>query len=498
MTFKKLVLITAMASALGALYGCTEGDESSILIEGDETTNNNGGGGETPGEVTVSENCPEWASAKNKDDDGNDVCALPSTIMEDRTLSSDIVWYLEDRVTVGNGNREMSATPGELASGAAVADVTLTIDAGTAIKGKKGTFANLLITRGSKIMAEGTADAPIVFSSDDADDTGSGEWGGLILHGYAPHNECPTAADSACNIDAEGESGFAAGYDADDSSGVLKYVVVTEGGYEFAPGDEINGISLVGVGAGTEVDYVQVNSNSDDGIEFFGGTVNMKHVVLTNNLDDSVDWDEGFQGNLQYVLVIQNDPETFGTTVEADTEGTNEFLSKPTIANATFYGVVGGSDPAAMHNMKAGTGGFFHNSIMLADTDATTYKACVFVNGSSAQSNQNTSLVYDNVMVSCGSVGASSFDATTGDPVTTNFTLNAGGFIEADPDLTESYVPQAAEASLAAPIDWTAVLGTYPESTAIPDYLDATDYLGAVDPDATSLWFEGWTIEGSL
>ena len=101
-------------------------------------------------------------------------------------------------------------------------------------------------------------------------------------------------------------------------------------------------------------------------------------------------------------------------------------------------------------------------------------------------------------MVSCGSVGASSFDATTGDPVTTNFTLNAGGFIEADPDLTESYVPQAAEASLAAPIDWTAVLGTYPESTAIPDYLDATDYLGAVDPDATSLWFEGWTIEGSL
>ncbi|MDT0498307.1 hypothetical protein RM530_13165 [Algiphilus sp. W345] len=495
MTFKKLVLITAMASALGALYGCSDGDETSILIEGDT----NGGGGDTDGgDVAVSENCPEWASAKNKDDDGNDVCALPSTIMEDRTLSSNIVWYLEDRVTVGNGNREMSATQGELASGVAVADVTLTIDAGTAIKGKKGTFANLLITRGSKIMAEGTADAPIVFSSDDADDTGSGEWGGLILHGYAPHNECPTAADSACNIDAEGESGFAAGYDADDSSGVLKYVVVTEGGYEFAPGDEINGISLVGVGAGTEVDYVQVNSNSDDGIEFFGGTVNMKHVVLTNNLDDSVDWDEGFSGNLQYVLVVQNTPDTFGTLIEADTFGSDAFLSQPTILNATFVAKSGESSPPALFNFKAGTGGYVFNSILTADLDSTIYQACIFVNGGDAQGEQNTHLVVEDSILDCGLNGIGGYNGETETVSETGFALTLMGVATVDPALDDNYVPGAAEASLAGPIDFVALMGTYADLSADPEYLDATDYMGAVDPDATSLWFEGWTIEGSL
>ena len=93
--------------------------------------------------------------------------------------------------------------------------------------------------------------------------------------------------------------------DPDDSSGVLNYVVVAEGGYEFSTGNEINGISLVGVGSGTEMDYIQVHGNSDDGIEFYGGNVNVKHGVFTNNNDDSVDWDEGYQGNLQYIIVKQ-------------------------------------------------------------------------------------------------------------------------------------------------------------------------------------------------
>jgi len=135
-----------------------------------------------------------------------------------------------------------------------------TIEAGVKVFGKTGTFANLFITRGSKLMAMGTKSAPIVFSSDDDGLDGSGEWGGLIMHGYAPHNECAVGG-SYCDIDSEGESGFAGGYDPDDSSGVLRYVVVAEGGYEFSTGNEINGISLVSVGRGTEMDYIQVHGN---------------------------------------------------------------------------------------------------------------------------------------------------------------------------------------------------------------------------------------------
>ncbi|GIR83255.1 MAG: hypothetical protein CM15mP84_10030 [Cellvibrionales bacterium] len=201
------------------------------------------------------------------------------------------------RVTVGNGNGQLETNgDGTLDDGSAVQAATLTIEAGVEVFGETGTFANLLITRGSKIMAMGTADAPIVFSSDDAGYDGSGEWGGLIIHGYAPHNECAVGG-SYCDIDSEGESGFAGGYDEDDSSGVLRYVVVAEGGYEFSTATRLT-VSLGGRRSRHEMDYIQVHGNSDDGIEFYGGTVNLKHGVFTNNNDDSVDWDEGYQGNL--------------------------------------------------------------------------------------------------------------------------------------------------------------------------------------------------------
>ncbi|NKF22232.1 hypothetical protein [Solimonas marina] len=482
MTFKKLMLASVMAAAFGGLYGCTEGDKTSVLIEGDTTTNNGGSGSDSGGTTTVSENCPDWASAKNKDASGNDVCALPSTIMEDRTLTRDIVWYLQDRVTVGNGNGEMSATEGELANGGAVQNVTLTIESGTQIKGKKGTFANLLITRGSKITAVGTAAAPIVFSSDDDDYTGSGEWGGLIIGGYGRHNECDDAA-TACNVDGEGESGFAGGYSADDNSGSLEYVIVTEGGYEFAPGDEINGISLVAVGSGTTMDHVQVNANSDDGIEFFGGAIHAKHLVLTGNLDDSLDWDEGFQGNIQYVIVKQS-ADTFGTTIEADTFGTDAFLSKPVVANATFIGGAGASDPNFIHNMKEGTGGFIVNSILSVDSSSTTDPACIRVSDDAKANISAQTLVYHNVILDC------SYDSTLGFDSSSLFMVSA--------DLNASYASGAAEAQLSSPIDWTAFNGTYPESTADASFLDATDYIGAVDPNASSAWYSGWILDGSL
>lgn len=476
MKLKKLAIATAMLGSVGGLYGCSEGDSATINIDAPTEIVNPpvDGGGDGSGSAST---CPDWSSARPKDADGNDVCQLPSTVLADRTLTSDKVWYMESRVTVGNGNQEMSIDEGTLASGDPVTNVTMTIEAGTQIKGQTGSFANLIITRGSMLMAEGTADAPIVFSSDDAGFDGAGEWGGLIMHGYAPHNECLTADQGAvaCNVDSEGESGFGGGYSPDDSSGVLRYVIVTEGGFEFATGNEINGISLIGVGSGTEMEYIQVNGNADDGIEFYGGSVSVRYMVLTGNQDDSVDWDEGWSGNLQFLLVDQG-PDATGNVIEADTEGTLDFLSLPTIANATF---IGGGSNATGAVFKATSGGFVHHSVFTYDDAFTAETTCV---DASRAAQVGTELVYTNVVVDCD-VG--------GDVVL----LPA---LVSDVALDANYASQAPEAAAVGVLDIDNINATYSASLADPAFFEATDYAGAVDPSASSAWFEGWTVSGSL
>jgi len=471
MKTKGLSLASTLVIAAVGLYGCTEGDESVINITSTTTGGGGGGGGTTS-------TCPAWAAARPIDGDGNDVCQLPASIMQSRSLTAGTVWYMEGTVTVGNGNQQMSVIEGTLESGDPVAAVTLSIEAGTEIKGQTGSFANLIITRGSQIQAIGTAADPIIFSSDDDGYDGTGEWGGLILHGYAPHNECLTAdmGAVACNVDSEGESGFAGGYTPDDDSGTLNYVIVTEGGFEFAIGNEINGISMVGVGSETEMEFIQVNGNADDGVEYYGGNVNGKYIVLTGNLDDSVDWDEGWQGNLQHVLVVQS-ADTNGNVIEADTEGTLDFLSKPTIANATFIGN-GSQTTGAV--FKATSGGFVHHSVFAFDVSlgATT---CV---DSADAAMSGTELVFTNVVGACD---------TSGDVVLVPAPI-------ADAAIDGDWASQAAEAQTATvgTLDIAAINTTYAESVADETFFDATDYAGAVDPDGSDLWYAGWTLPGTL
>jgi len=477
MNVNKLALSTAIVSALGGLYGCSEGDEATVNIT-------SSGGDSSSSSISL--NCPTWASAKPRDSQGNDVCALPSQISTDRTLNSEIVWYLDSRVTVGNGNGEMSDTQGVLANGSAVQNVVLTIEPGTSIVANSGSFANLLITRGSRIEAAGTADAPIVFSSDDEGFEGSGEWGGLILHGYGDHNRCDGSV--ACNIDAEGESGFAGGFGTfNDNSGTLSYVIVTEGGYEFAPGNEINGISFVAVGSGTTVDHIQVNNNADDGVEFYGGDVNVKYMVLTGNEDDSIDWDEGFQGNIQYAIVVQTDASK-GNTIEADTEGAPTPLSIPTLANITFI-----ASGAAInhHRMKASTGGFIHNSVMTFDAaDASQTQICVSVEGADTRLNENTTLVYNNIIADC-----TTFQIYDGDGSTPAGNLDLATIFSVPAALDSNYASGATEAQLGAAVDFSATANSVADMT----FLDQTDYIGAIDPnDAGTPWFNGWILDGTL
>ncbi len=470
------------------LVACSGDNSTTINIEAPPNNGGNdggdggdGGGGETPA------SCPEGTSEVSEG-----LCELPATISADLTLSAGVKYLMSDRVTVGNGNGQLETNAdGSLADGSDVQSVTLTIEPGVEVLGKSGTFANLLITRGSRLLAAGTADAPIIFSSDDDGYEGSGEWGGLIIHGYAPHNECAEGG-SYCDIDSEGESGFAGGYDPEDSSGVLRYVVVAEGGYEFSTGNEINGISLVAVGSGTEMDYVQVHGNSDDGIEFYGGTVNLKHGVFSNNNDDSVDWDEGYQGNLQYIIVKQGASK--GEAFEMDTEGSADgFLSKPTLANVTVVADKVADRADYSLNFKKRSGGFFHNTVVTVSPDSeTALTTCVNVDGSGSEALVGEALVLNNWIQDCasGSGDQGSLANVTG--------LDNGTIAAVPAQLDDNFASQAPAALLTSSVDWAAINDAYPESVADVNFLDATDFVGAVNPDASDVWWAGWTIEGTV
>jgi hypothetical protein len=177
---------------------------------------------------------------------------------------------------------------------------TLTIEPGTIIKGDKATKGSLIIKPGAKIIAEGTDSQPIVFTSSQAKGQRNyGDWGGLVLLGKAPVNKAPAT------IEGENITTFG-GTEANDNSGVLKYVRIEFAGIAFETDKEINGLTLGGVGSGTTIDYVQISYSGDDAYEWFGGTANAKHLVSYRTLDDDFDTDWGFAGRVQYAVALRD------------------------------------------------------------------------------------------------------------------------------------------------------------------------------------------------
>lgn len=236
------------------------------------------------------------------------------------TLTSDKKWVLNGIVSVPNG-------------------VTLTIEAGTTIVGDKATLGTLVVQRGGKIQAEGTEDAPIVFTSALPEgEREAGDWGGLVLLGRAPINE----AGGEAEVEGFQDPQLFGGDEAGDSSGSLKYVRIEFGGIELSDGNEINGLTLAGVGSGTKIDYVQVKNTLDDCFEFFGGTVNASHLVCYHNGDDGFDFDSGYVGSLQFLFLVQ-DPSIADDAngLEADNDADDPEASpvtNPKISNITLCG----------------------------------------------------------------------------------------------------------------------------------------------------------------
>ncbi len=219
---------------------------------------------------------------------------------------------------------------------------TLTVEAGAVVKGNTGKISSLVVKRGGKLIAEGTKDKPIVFTSDKpVGERGYGDWGGIILCGKAPTNNYDPANEPKIEGGVEAWYG---GNDPADNSGILKYVRIEFCGYPFEPDKEINGLTCGAVGSGTTLEYIQVSYCGDDSFEWFGGTVNAKHLIAYKGWDDEFDTDNGYNGKLQFLLGVR-DPNVADTSksngFESDNDGdgsTNQPVTNPIFSNVTLIG----------------------------------------------------------------------------------------------------------------------------------------------------------------
>jgi hypothetical protein len=286
----------------------------------------------------------------------------------------------------GNITQSVTWTPDKLyvLSGAVFLKepAVLTIMPGTTIQGLDRSF--LVIERGAKIIAEGTPAAPIVFTS--AQEPGSRsprDWGGVWINGRAPINT-PGGEDL-------GETGITGVYgggmnpNPHDSSGIIRYVRIEFAGFPLAPDREINNFTLAGVGDGTIVDHVHVNRGADDAIEFFGGTVNVKYILATGPGDDGFDWQTGYVGKAQFILVQEDnsvDPAS-DRGIEADNNEQNNLftpVSNPTLYNFTLVGDKNPGGGGIGIELRRGTAGTLRNMIVM------NYKqAGVDINGQVSQ-----------------------------------------------------------------------------------------------------------------
>lgn len=256
-------------------------------------------------------------------------------------------------------------------------NATLTIEAGTLIKGVSGTKAALIIERGSKIIAQGTASQPIVFTSDKAKGSrGYGDWGGLVICGNGITNK----HDSGTGIGVA-EGGIGSNYGgtvAADNSGILQYVRIEFPGIPLTstPNSEINGLTLYAVGSGTTIDHIQVSFSGDDSYEWFGGSVNAKYLVAHRGWDDDWDTDNGFNGKVQFFVSLR-DPasadqsQSNGFESDNDADGsTLTPVTQPLFVNGSVFG------PLATPNTTINT--LFRHSMQLRRGTRTSIYNTVF------------------------------------------------------------------------------------------------------------------------
>ncbi|WP_282043893.1 multidrug transporter [Winogradskyella flava] len=268
----------------------------------------------------------------------------------------------------GTLNADLTLTTGtdyDLTSGLIVPEgITLTIEPGVVVRATTGSDVYVAIQQGGVINAEGTSSNPIVFTSNSSTPN-PGDWGGLIVLGRAPINS--VVGGDATSTSEIGGLPYG-GSIVNDNSGIIRYVRVEYSGGAADAASENNGFSFYGVGNGTTIDYIQAFEGADDGVEFFGGTVNASHISVVGAQDDSVDWTEGFTGTLTDVYIEHRQSHDKG--IEGDGFNTDignnsdpVFWSAPTINNITIDGL-GSSNGNEAIRLRAGTRATFNNVLI--------------------------------------------------------------------------------------------------------------------------------------
>lgn len=398
-------------------------------------------------------------------------CSLSGTLAGNVRLASNATYLINGKVQVGTPIGAATQVP-----------ANLTIDAGTLLRGAGGSSDYMVVNPASKIFANGTVSAPIIF---DGPTNTPGSWAGLFIAGLAPVNN---AATPGGNIAFEADANIRfGGADVNDSSGAIRYVQIRNAGQIISANVELNSLTLGGVGAGTVIDYVQAYNGTDDAFEMFGGTVNARHLVATGADDDNLDFDFGYRGRIQYVYVRQDaagQDTTDGRGVESDNaNSTGNFdalpRTQPFIANLTM---IGGSGVEGMRLRRGSSGRYFHTviggnftSACLRFNDAATYNAVA-----------PTPTTITGSHVAC----ATNFrddSAVTNPPITVAAWYAAGANNSTGTDITtvlDGRFPRAGQLSA-------------PALSTGDSFFDATTYKGAFSSTSDD-WAAGWTVPGSL
>lgn len=423
-------------------------------------------------------------------------------------LSNDGVHYFLGSLVVGEGCNTDGGTCTIETDGP-----TLTVEAGATVAFNQST-SFILVNRGANIEAEGTLADPITFTSVNAftrlDSVGNGpqygDWGGMMIDGFGITDQCTDAQRSAstCSAESEGVTSFYGGSDNTDDSGTLKFVKIHYAGGLPAgqeAGNDLNSLSLFAVGSGTEIDYIDIYQGFDDGIELFGGAVDLKHIVITDTQDDSLDIDAGWQGRAQYVLIKQGTVvNANGVTVnmgnggfESDgVKGTSSAeapASAPVIANVTVLTTDGLSirddDESIAMKLDDMISATWYNTLLVKPVATQTW--CINYSGDAAEVIVNGSASIHNSVAACAQLAnAGNETVTFGSDSTTVqewFEANDSEVIGGNADVLAAN----GFATLTTSTDIT--ISAFDAST-LDAFFESTDYIGAVsDTDTSSDWY---------
>lgn len=507
--FRLTTLLAVSASAL-TLAACGSAEVASPG-EGAFPPGGGGGGGTppptTPPPGTPAADCPTGFSnvgliASNT----LRVCQLPQQINGNLTvpLRAGTIYSISGRTSVGTdqGVDPAAPIPGSV-------DGTLTIEAGVRLFASGGSDY-LLVNRGSQLFAEGTAADPIIFTSRQniegtTTETSQGQWGGIVLAGRAPQANCANNGTAlttpvTCSGTVEGTSASYGGNEIGDNSGRLRYVQIKFSGFEISPGNELQGLTMAGVGNGTTIEYIHVHNSSDDGIEIFGGNVNLRWIVITGADDDGFDTDTGWRGAAQFGIVTQRPPTATSrsagfefSSAPASVPLAGRYVSRPFISNWTLVGrnsptnahtvahFDSGNDATVINSVFTSAAGSAAGCLDIADADTAT----------SMTSTPPTGAPFRSVFMSCGlpyrpvahnparSEGVFLLGANNTVSGTSTLTAPASGTTLSNQVLT--FINGANENAV-----------TVTNAPAVNSYFQSVTYIGAVR-DASDTWWRGWT-----